>query len=109
MKALYKQGLRGRKVRQHFPDGMEVIPTATLIRRVYRIAVLPILRNYCMGFTVRKCEDSRMTGKCPKCGEICDFIFRHSITVNGKAIYPKKAKAFRIPKCDCSEKKIAGQ
>lgn len=64
MKALYKQGLRGRKVRQHFPDGMEMIPTATLIRRVYRIAVLPIMRNYCMGFTDRKCEDNRMTGKC---------------------------------------------
>lgn len=107
VKALYKQGLRGSESALTLPEWYGETPNRDLVCSVYRVAVLPVLRNCCMGFTARKHEDNRMAGKCPKCGEVCEFILRHSIMVNGKAVYPKKAKAFRIPKCDCSEKKTA--
>lgn len=44
---------------------------------------------------------------CPRCGSACEYTFRRSIVKNGKTIYPKKAKAFRIPQCECADKKTA--
>lgn len=44
---------------------------------------------------------------CPRCGNACGYTFARYIVKNGKTIYPKKAKAFRIPQCECAHKKAA--
>lgn len=41
------------------------------------------------------------TGYCPKCGSSCEVTFTPYRNVNGKISYPKRAKVFVIPHCDC--------
>lgn len=42
------------------------------------------------------------TTVCNKCGQTCGVIFRRYITKkDGTIVYPKTAKCFAIPDCNC--------
>lgn len=41
-------------------------------------------------------------GICPKCGNACEVIFRpYKRNPDGTLSYPKRAKVFAIPVCNC--------